>query len=66
MGLSGGAIAGIVLGSIFGPIVLIFLIMVVMRLYIRKITAGSDNPKQISGKTVVITGKWYTTARHNQ
>ena len=57
MGLSGGAIAGIVLGVIFCPIVLIFLIMVVMRLYIRRITAGSDNPKQISGKTVVITGK---------
>ena len=57
MGLPGEAIAGIVLGTIFLPIVLIFIIMVVMRLYARRITAGSDNAKQISGKTVVITGK---------
>ena len=57
MGLPGEAIAGIVLGTIFLPIVLIFIILLVMRLYSRRITAGSDNPKQISGKTVVITGK---------
>ena len=57
MALAGGSIAGIVLGSIFGFVLLLFLLLVAFRFYNRRNTAGSDNIKQLQGKTVVITGK---------
>ena len=47
---------GIVLASIFGFLAFIFLVMVLLRFYIRRPTRGSDNPKTLHGKTVVITG----------
>ena len=56
MALSGGIIAAIVFGSIFGILLLFFLVLLAIRLYIRRITAGSDIKKQLNGKTVVITG----------
>ena len=36
------------------------LILLATRFYQRRITAGSDNIKQLQGKTVVITGKLLT------
>ena len=57
MALAGSSIAGIVLGSIFGFVLLLFLLLVAFRFFNRRNTAGSDNIKQLQGKTVVITGK---------
>ena len=57
MALSGGAIAAIVICSLLGPFLILFLLLLFTRYYQRRITAGSDNPKQLQGKTVVITGK---------
>ena len=60
MTLTGGSIAGIVLGSIFGFVILLFLLLLALRFYNRSKffgnTLGSDNLKQLHGKTVVITG----------
>ena len=57
MALSGGVIAAIVICSLLGPFLMLGLILLLSRWYQRRITAGSDNPKQLQGKTVVITGK---------
>ena len=57
MALSGGVIAAIVICSLLGPFLMLGLILLLSRWYQRRITAGSDNLKQLQGKTVVITGK---------
>ena len=57
MTLSVGAIAAIVICSLLGPFLVLFLILLFTRYYQRRITSGSDNQKQLQGKTVVITGK---------
>ena len=57
MALSGGVNTTIVICSLLGPFLALFLILLFTRYYQRRITAGSDNPKQLQGKTVVITGK---------
>lgn len=56
MALSAGAVAGIVIGSLFGFVLLVFLLLVALRFWMRGPTRGSDNPKQLHGKTIVITG----------
>ena len=60
MTLTGGSIAGIVLGSLFGFVFLLFLLLLALRFYNRSKffgnTLGSDIIKQLYGKTVVITG----------
>ena len=57
MALSGDATAAIFICSLLGPFLALFLILLFTRYYQRRITAGSDNLKQLQGKTVVITGK---------
>ena len=37
---------------------IIFLILYFLRLYLRGPTTGSDNPKRLDGKLVVITGEF--------
>ena len=56
MALSAGIIAAIVVGSICGILLFLFLVLLAIRIYMRRITAGSDIKKQLNGKTVVITG----------
>jgi hypothetical protein len=46
----------IVLGSIVGFIILLILVLIGFRLWMRGPTKGSDNPKRLDGKVVVITG----------
>ena len=53
MALSGGGIAGIVAG---GVAVLVVLVLFLVRQYHRGVTKGSDNPKRLDNKIVVITG----------
>ena len=50
-------IVGIVLGSIFGLVLLFLLILLCMRCYIRGPMKGSNHKKRLDGKVVVITGK---------
>ena len=59
MALSGGVNATIVICSLLGPFLALFLTLLFTRYYQRRITAGSDNPKQLQGKTVVITGNFF-------
>ena len=54
-----GEIAGIVIGCLIGIPGLIFLILFLLRLWMRGPTKGSDNTKKLDGKLVVITGKLY-------
>ncbi len=56
MSLSDAAIAGIVAGSVIGGLALIILIVFLLRRWLRGPTKGSDNPKRLDGKTIVITG----------
>ncbi len=57
MALSTEQIAGIAVGSVLGVVVLFLLITLLIRCYHRNYTKGSDNPKKLEGKVVVITGK---------
>jgi hypothetical protein len=54
---SDGEIAGCVIGCLIGIPLVIFLLRCLLRLYIRGPTKGSDNPKNLDGKLVAITGK---------
>jgi len=54
-GLSGGAIAGIVIGSIVGFILLFAGFLFFLR-RMRGPTKGTDNKKKLDGKVVAITG----------
>ena len=56
MALSGGEIAALVIGILVGIPLAIFLIMLAIRFWMRGPTKGSDNPKKLDGKLVVITG----------
>jgi hypothetical protein len=55
-GLSGGAIAGIVIGSIVGFILLFAGFLFFLRIWMRGPTKGTDNKKKLDGKVVAITG----------
>ncbi len=59
MSLSGGAIAGIVTGSILGLVFIVVLIWFLVRRALRGPTKGSDNPKRLDSRVVVITGTDY-------
>ncbi len=59
MGLSGGAIAGITIGTIIGVILLLVIFIFLLRKYLQGPTKGSDNPKKLDDKVVVITGEIY-------
>ena len=60
MALSDGEIAGICIGVILGIPLLLFLMLLALRIWMRGPTKGSDNPKKLDGKLVVITGKQTT------
>ena len=51
-----GETAGITLGIIFGIALLLFLMLYALKLWMRGPSKGSDNPKKLDGKLVVITG----------
>jgi len=53
---TGGEVAGIVIGCLIGIPLAIFLIMFLIRKWMQGPTRGSDNPKKLDGKLVVITG----------
>ena len=53
---TGGEVAGIVIGCLIGIPLAIFLIMLLIRKWMQGPTRGSDNPKKLDGKLVVITG----------
>ena len=53
---TGGEVAGIVIGCLIGIPLVIFLIMFLIRKWMQGPTRGSDNPKKLDGKLVVITG----------
>ncbi len=57
MSLGGGEIAGIAIGSILGVVILVVILLFLLRRFLRGPTKGSDNPKQLDGKVVAITGK---------
>ena len=50
MALSDGAIAGIVVGSILGFILLLVLFFFLLRKWWQGPTKGSDNPKRLDGR----------------
>ena len=54
--LSGGEIAGIVIGSLIGGILLIALILYGIRIWLRGPTKGSNANVNLENKVVVITG----------
>jgi len=54
--LSGGEIAGIVIGSLIGGIIVIGLILYLLRKWLRGPTKGSDVNVNLDNKVVVITG----------
>ena len=55
--LSGGEIAGIVIGSLIGGVIVIGLILYLLRKWLRGPTKGSDVNVNLDNKVVVITGK---------
>ena len=42
---------------VIGVFHIIFIVLYFLRLWLRGLTIGSDNPKRLDGKLVVITGK---------
>ena len=60
--LTGGAIAGIVIGCIVGGILLILLALYGLRKWLRGPTKGSDVNVQLDNKVVVITGRYILRA----
>lgn len=59
MGLSGGEVAGVVIGCLIGIPLLIFLILYALKIWMQGPTKGSDNTKNLDGKVVVITGNQF-------
>ena len=58
--LSGGEVAGIVIGSIIGGIIVIGLLLYGLRKWLRGPTKGSDVNVNLDNKVVVITGIFQT------
>lgn len=56
MTLTGGEIAGIVIASLVGFVILVALCLYLLSLWMKGPTKGTDNPKSMDGKVVVITG----------
>ena len=57
MAYTDAEIIGIIIGCLIGIPLFIFLVLYLFRLWMRGPTRGSDNPKKLDGKLVVITGK---------
>ena len=55
--LTGGAMAGVVIGCLVGGTILIWLILYGLRTWFRGPTKGSDVNVQLDNKVVAITGK---------
>ena len=55
--LTGGELAGIVIGSLIAGIILIALLIYGLRIWLRGPTKGSDVNVNLENKVVVITGK---------
>ena len=53
---SDGEIVGIVLGVLIGVPLVLFLMLYALKRWMQGPTKGSDNPKKLDGKLVVITG----------
>ena len=53
---SDGEIVGIVLGALIGVPLVLFLMLYALKRWMQGPTKGSDNPKKLDGKLVVITG----------
>ena len=53
---SEGEIVGIVLGVLIGVPLVLFLMLYAFKRWMQGPTKGSDNPKKLDGKLVVITG----------
>ena len=47
----------IIIGVSIGVVLIIIILVFALRRWLRGPTKGSDNPKRLDGKTVVITGK---------
>ena len=60
---SDGEIAGIVIGSLIGGIIVIALLLYGLRVWLRGPTKGSDVDVRLDNKVVVITGRLYTVMR---
>ena len=56
MAFTGGETAGIAIGVIFAIVLILFLILYAFKIWMQGPTKGSDNPKKLDGKLVVITG----------
>ena len=59
--LSGGEIAGIVIGSLIGGVIVIGLILYLLRKWLRGPKKGSDVNVNLDNKVVVITGENFNT-----
>ena len=55
--LTGGAIAGVVIGCLVGGAILILLLLLGLRAWFRGPTKGSDADVQLDNKVFVITGR---------
>ncbi len=63
--LTGGAIAGVVIGCLVGGAILIWLILLGLREWFRGPAKGSDTNVKLDNKVVVITGKCVVVVFHN-
>ena len=65
----GGAIAGIVIAVVIGVPLLLFLCLYLLKKWMQGPTAGTDNPRRLDEKVVVITGrleKQFQFENHNK
>ena len=53
----GGASAGIVIAVVIGVPLLLFLCLYLLKKWMQGPTAGTDNPRRLDEKVVVITGR---------
>ena len=65
-GLTGGELAGIVIGSLIAGILLIALLIYGLRIWLRGPTKGSDVNVNLENKVVVITGKAYSPVQNTR
>ena len=62
--LTGGELAGIVIGSLIAGIILIALLIYGLRIWLRGPTKGSDVNVNLENKVVVITGKAFSPIKN--
>ena len=56
MAFTSGETAGIAIGIILAIVLVLFLMLYAFKIWMQGPTKGSDNPKKLDGKLVVITG----------